>query len=56
MMKSLLAGLAVCAALTAFAGNANAQRAYTSYSTARGSAAHDCVHVAFPQCGGRHTR
>jgi hypothetical protein len=57
MTKSLLTGIAVCATLAVFAGNANAYRAtYTrtaqsaSSLTAKGGPIHDCVHVAFPQC------
>jgi hypothetical protein len=59
MTKSLLSGIAVCAALAAFAGNAYAYRAptYTTGTsldmrslTAPGGPLHDCVHVTFPQC------
>jgi hypothetical protein len=57
MTKSLLTGIAVCAALAVFAGNANAYRApvhttRTAQSplTAKGGPLHDCVHVTFPQC------
>jgi hypothetical protein len=58
MMKSLLTGMAVCAALAVFAGSANAannpsartinpdQREQISPAQVQ-----DCVHVAFPQCG-----
>jgi len=59
MTKSLLTGIAVCAALAVFAGNANAHKAHT-YATrtvstwsslmAKGGPLHDCVHVTFPQC------
>jgi hypothetical protein len=60
MTKSLLTGIAVCAALAVFAGNANAYRApihttrtaqSMSSLTAKGGPLHDCVHVTFPQCG-----
>jgi hypothetical protein len=59
MMKSLLTGMAICAALAAFAGNAYAYKASIhttrteqsmSALTAKGGPLHDCVHVAFPQC------
>jgi hypothetical protein len=59
MTKSLLTGIAVCAALAVFAGNAYAYRApihttrtaqSTSSLTAKGGPLHDCVHVTFPQC------
>ena len=59
MTKSLLTGIAVCAALAVFAGNANAHKApihttrtaqSTSSLTAKGGPLHDCVHVTFPQC------
>ena len=63
MTKSLLAGIAVCAALVAFAGSADAykykppiHRAKTASIpslTAKGGPLHDCVHVTFPQCGDR---
>jgi hypothetical protein len=59
MTKSVLTGIAVCAALAAFSGNANAYTTSTHTSrtlrslsslTPRGGRLHDCVHVAFPQC------
>jgi hypothetical protein len=60
MTRSLLTGMAVCAALAVFAGNANAYKAPVhpartaqptmSSLTAKGGPLHDCVHVAFPQC------
>jgi hypothetical protein len=59
MTKSVLTGIAVCAALAVFSGNANAYKTRThatrtvrslSSLTARGGPLHDCVHVAFPQC------
>ena len=58
MMKSLLTGMAVCAALAVFAGSGNAannpstrtinpdQREQISPVQVQ-----DCVHVTFPQCG-----
>ena len=52
MTKSLLTGLAVCAALVVFAADANAYHA--SSWTAKGGVLYDCVHITFPQCGGRH--
>jgi hypothetical protein len=55
MTKSLLTGLAVCAALMAFAANANAYHASGSSWAAKGGPLYDCVHVTFPQCGGRHS-
>jgi hypothetical protein len=59
MTKSLRAGMAVCAALAAFAGNAYAYKApihttrpaqFMSPLTAKGGPLHDCVHIPFPQC------
>jgi hypothetical protein len=61
MTKSLLTGMAVCVALAAFAGNANAYRHKApvykpgpapamSRLMAKGGPLHDCVHVTFPQC------
>jgi hypothetical protein len=58
MTKSVLTGIAVCATLALFAGNASAYRAINTTSsaqtesalTAKGGPLHDCVHVAFPQC------
>jgi hypothetical protein len=59
MTKSLLTGIAVCAALAVFAGNAFAYKAptYTTRTSldmrslmAKGGPLHDCVHVTFPQC------
>jgi hypothetical protein len=55
MTKSLLTGMAVCAALAVFAGNAYAYRGSiqttrTQSLTEKGGPLHDCVHVAFPQC------
>jgi hypothetical protein len=59
MVKSLLTGMAVCAALAMFAANADAYTTRTALNmsalTAKGGPVHDCVHVAFPQCGGRHS-
>jgi hypothetical protein len=62
MAKSVVMGMAVCAALAVCAGNANAnahklhvhvtRTALTLSSlTAKGGPLHDCVHVTFPQCG-----
>jgi hypothetical protein len=58
MTKSLLTGMAICAALAIFAGNAYAYKAIhttrtvrsMSSLTAKGGPLHDCVHVTFPQC------
>jgi hypothetical protein len=59
MTKSVLTGIAVCAALAVFSGNAIAHTTpihttRTAWSlaslTVRGGPLHDCVHVAFPQC------
>ena len=61
MMKSLLTGMAIFAALAVFAGSANAyvkkSRIHTamaassqSWLRAKGGPLHDCVHVIFPQC------
>ncbi len=56
MTKSLLTGIAICAALAALGGNAYAYKApvHTTQSlsslTAKGGPLHDCVHVTFPQC------
>ena len=59
MTKSLLTGMAICAALATFAGNAYAYKApihttrtaqSMSLLTAKGGPLHDCVHIAFPQC------
>ena len=63
MAKSVVTGMAVCAALAVCAGNANAhahkshvhmtRTALTLSSlTAKGGSLHDCVHVTFLQCGG----
>jgi hypothetical protein len=65
MTKSLLTGMAVCAALAILAGGADARKAQKapirttgtapsiSSLTAKGGPLHDCVHVTFPQCSGR---
>jgi hypothetical protein len=65
MTKSLLAGMAVCAALAVFSGNASAYVERTPGHTekvaparspslaslrAKGGPLHDCVHITFPQC------
>jgi hypothetical protein len=61
MAKSLLTGMAVCAALAVFVGNADAyknkasvHKAWTARTlsslAARGGPLHDCVHITFPQC------
>jgi hypothetical protein len=59
MKKSLLTGIAVCAALAVFAGNSYAA-SRSSVPTAKPqeqaaplpAQVQDCIHATFPQCGG----